>query len=179
MDLFAIRALLTSAGDVSRSRSPASMQSPKPTGSRDRNPCCRLLSHYHCSERASSNYAPGVANKFAGVSHVSWNGLELNVWHAAGYGLYAYKITAPTHLASGWRYWEPSEGYTKTVEQCIGAWQPPLRYEPLPCIENSTEFSPDMSDQLPNRVLSRRLCRICRTMVVGTAVAADGRPAPG
>jgi hypothetical protein len=64
---------------------------------------------------------PGVANKFAGVNHVSWNGLELNVWHVPGYGLYAYKITAPAYLASGWRYCEPGDGYTKTVEQCIGA----------------------------------------------------------
>jgi hypothetical protein len=64
---------------------------------------------------------PGVANKFAGVSHVSWNGLELNLWHVPGLGLYAYKITAPASLASGWRYCEPGDGYTKTVEQCVGA----------------------------------------------------------
>jgi hypothetical protein len=68
-----------------------------------------------------------IASVDAAVSHVSWNGLKLNLWHVPGYGLYAYKITAPANLASGWRFCEPTDVDTKTVEQCIGAWRPPIQ----------------------------------------------------
>jgi hypothetical protein len=78
------------------------------------------------SVQAQTN-APGVANKFAAVSHVSWNGLELDLWRVPGYGLYAYKIAAPAYLASGWRFCKPTDGDTKTVEQCIGVWRPPIQ----------------------------------------------------
>jgi hypothetical protein len=73
----------------------------------------------------SAGAAPAQADHQ--VSHVSWNGLELNLWHVPGYGLYAYKITAPANLASGWRFCEPTDVDTKTVEQCIGAWRAPIQ----------------------------------------------------
>jgi hypothetical protein len=38
---------------------------------------------------------PGVANKFAEVSHISWNGLELNLWRVPGLGLSHNAATTP------------------------------------------------------------------------------------
>jgi hypothetical protein len=70
------------------------------------------------SAYAQTSGGPGVANKFAVVDSVDWNGLRVSLWHVPGYRLYAYNITAPAALASGWRYCENAGA--ATVAACVG-----------------------------------------------------------
>jgi|ERR1700733_15976535 hypothetical protein len=77
------------------------------------------------SAHAQTSGGPGTANRFAVVDSVDWNGLRVSLWHVPGYRLYAYNITAPAALASGWRYCENPGA--ATVAACVRTEPQPAR----------------------------------------------------
>jgi hypothetical protein len=67
----------------------------------------------------------GAANKYFGVTNVSWHGLQISLWTLPGVGIRAYRVTAPIAQSSDWRFCETPSA--RDVEQCIGAAGPPPR----------------------------------------------------